>query len=163
MEYLIVGPDGKEYGPANMDVVKQWVAQNRIFPNTPMKNFASGQLTTAGEIPGLFQAPSTAPTIAPPPGPFSQPPTAPVKSSFVTTVDGLEKKELWGVIARCAAALIMFFVLHGFGLVFAGYAVVYAFQAQMRGSRYGIIAIVMSVCTAIVLAIGWGLRIGGPR
>lgn len=162
MEYLIIGPDGKEYGPANIDTVKQWVAENRIFPQTQLKNFASGQVLKASQIPGLFPDTLPAPAVAPPPGPFSQPPTAQPNNPFVTSVDGLERKELYGVILRCVGALIMFFVLHGFGVFFASYAVVYAIQAQQRGSRYGVISIVIAACTAIVLIVGWTLRLGGP-
>ncbi|MBS1707332.1 MAG: hypothetical protein JSS65_01280 [Armatimonadetes bacterium] len=64
------------------------------------------------------------------------------------------------VLGRCALALVLFFVLHGIGLVVAGYAVFYAFQLKAAGSKYGTFALIATISTFVVIGLGWFLRIG---
>jgi Domain of unknown function (DUF4190)/GYF domain 2 len=68
--YKIIGEDGKEYGPATGEQLRQWIAEGRVESRTPVFvdgakdwNFV-GLLT---EFAGCFAAPATPPAIAPPP------------------------------------------------------------------------------------------------
>src|SRR4051812_20967043 len=54
MQYFVIGPDGKEYGPATVDTLKEWVAQNRLGPQSMLKDFSSGVQLPASEVADLF-------------------------------------------------------------------------------------------------------------
>ena len=51
--YKIIGADGKEYGPVNLEQVKQWVGEGRITSQTRMQDTSTGQWKQASEIPEL--------------------------------------------------------------------------------------------------------------
>lgn len=58
---------------------------------------------------------------------------------------------------------MFFFVLHGLGLVFGIYAVIYGFQAHSSGHKYGTVALVVSPVSMVAILIGWGLRLQSMR
>jgi Domain of unknown function (DUF4190)/GYF domain 2 len=69
--YKIIGDDGKEYGPATAEQIRQWIAEGRVEKRTPI--FADGAkdwnfVALLPEFANCFAAPSTPPTIAPPRG-----------------------------------------------------------------------------------------------
>ena len=81
MQYYVIGPDGNKYGPADVPTLKQWIAENRLTPQSMVEDFNSGQRMPASSVPGLFEAGQTA-TATPTPGPsmgaaspYSQVPT----------------------------------------------------------------------------------------
>jgi hypothetical protein len=157
MDYLVAAPDGKEYGPVTLDQLRDWVQQDRVRPDTQLKNFHTGQPMAASAVPGLFGA------IAPPPATdWSQPPTPGTASSpgyqaARPTDDG--KGVFFGVIFRCALAIVLFFALHGIGLIFSGYALFYAIQSKASGHKFGLASLVVASVTFIVILIGWVLRL----
>ncbi|MFM9873819.1 MAG: hypothetical protein ACKVQS_10190 [Fimbriimonadaceae bacterium] len=160
MEYMVIGPDGAEYGPANVDTLKVWVSEGRLTADSQLKNFATGQMMVANSVPGLFAAvPSEVPYAHVPP------PTAPAAYPRTTGngfFDSIESSGVfWGIVARCAAALILFFVFHGLGMIFAIYAMVYAVQLKSAGSKYGVIALILAGITLVAVGIGWILRLQG--
>ncbi|PWU14747.1 MAG: hypothetical protein C5B50_16630 [Verrucomicrobia bacterium] len=62
--YKITGADGKEYGPVNLDQLRQWVAEGRITPQTRVKPEGTTDWRTALEIPevaALLAARTSAP------------------------------------------------------------------------------------------------------
>lgn len=67
MQYYVIGPDGSKYGPADAATLKQWVAENRLFPDTMLEDFGSGQRMPASSVPGLF-GDQAAPTATATPG-----------------------------------------------------------------------------------------------
>ncbi len=79
MEYFVVGPDGQEYGPASVDTLKQWAQENRLTPDTMLKNFQSGQTVAAKSVPGIFQ-------VNPPP--VGQPSAAGFGQQYATPPTG---------------------------------------------------------------------------
>ena len=174
MQYLVVGPDGKEYGPASVDTLKQWVAENRLLPTTQLRDFNTGQIVLASAVQGLFASqtpPAAVATATAPPGPaaapgqWSQPPqqgayyprTGMVSNSMSDSGMG----DVWGAIIRSVLAIVFFFVLHGIGIIFAGYGLYYAIQAQSKGHRLGWVAIVIASVTLVAIGIGWLLRFNG--
>ncbi len=73
-QYSVVAADGKEYGPADLETLRQWVREGRVVKATHIKK-ASGGTTFAGKLPellDLFPArdAATVPGQAPPPQPL---------------------------------------------------------------------------------------------
>lgn len=69
--YKIIGQDGKQYGPATGEVIRQWITEGRVESRTPV--FVDGAMdwNFVGLLPefaGCFTAPVAPPAIAPPPG-----------------------------------------------------------------------------------------------
>jgi hypothetical protein len=67
--YKIIGEDGKEYGPATAEQIRQWIAEGRVERRTPI--FVDGAkdwnfVALLPEFTGYFPAATTPPTIAPP-------------------------------------------------------------------------------------------------
>jgi len=53
-EEWIVRVHGKEYGPANLDTLREWKAEGRLLPANEARRANVDLWITAGEIPGLF-------------------------------------------------------------------------------------------------------------
>jgi hypothetical protein len=53
-EEWIVRVDGTEYGPANIETLREWKAEGRLLPTNEARRANVNVWTTAGEIPGLF-------------------------------------------------------------------------------------------------------------
>src|SRR5437868_2247887 len=51
--YKILGADGKEYGPVDLDQLKQWVIQGRANPQTRVQVSGSTEWKPAAEVPEL--------------------------------------------------------------------------------------------------------------
>ena len=66
----IVRVQGTEYGPANIETLREWKAEGRLLPVNEARRANVDLWTTAAEIPGLFNVPPAVPfTDA-----FTQPP-----------------------------------------------------------------------------------------
>jgi hypothetical protein len=165
MDYFVIGPDGKEYGPASLDTLRSWVAENRILPTTMLKSQQSGLTVAASSIAALF--PQSPPQVtAPPVGDWSRPPTAAASyprsgpgGPRLYTDDG--KMDVVWAIVRSALALVFFFVLGGLGVIISIYAIVYAFRAREKGHKLANVGIAISVATLVLICIGWALRLNG--
>lgn len=155
MDYIVVGTDGKDYGPIAEEVLKIWASEDRVRPESTVKEFLTGRTFLARDVPGLFA------TVNNSANPYTTPPAAYVAPVYAPTVskDAESTGPLWGVVLRCAAALVLFFVLHGLGIVFSAYAMYYAIQAKNEGNKYGVICIVIASVTLLVVGAGWILRI----
>jgi len=55
-EEWIVRVDGREYGPANIDTLREWKAEGRVLPANEARRADADLWTSASEIPGLFDA-----------------------------------------------------------------------------------------------------------
>ena len=53
-EEWIVRVHGKEYGPADIDTLREWRREGRLLPENEARNADADVWATAGEIPGLF-------------------------------------------------------------------------------------------------------------
>ena len=54
-EEWIVRVDGTEYGPANIDTLREWKAEGRVLPANEARPADAELWTLAAEIPGLFE------------------------------------------------------------------------------------------------------------
>jgi len=69
MRYYVIAPDGSRFGPADVALLNRWIAEGRVFPNTPLIFEATGENCLAGQVPGL--------TFTAPPIGYAPPPAAP--------------------------------------------------------------------------------------
>jgi hypothetical protein len=53
-EEWIVRVDGRDYGPANIDTLREWKAEGRVLPANEARRADAELWTLAAEIPGLF-------------------------------------------------------------------------------------------------------------
>src|SRR5258707_3583828 len=61
----IVRVQGTEYGPANMETLREWKAEGRLLPVNEARRADVDLWTTAAEIPGLFSVPPVLPISEP--------------------------------------------------------------------------------------------------
>jgi hypothetical protein len=59
-EEWIVRVQGKEYGPANIDTLREWKREGRLLPENEARNMGADLWSTAAAIPGLFDAGASA-------------------------------------------------------------------------------------------------------
>jgi hypothetical protein len=67
--YKIIGEDGKEYGPATAEQIRQWAAEGRVEHRTPIFVDGAKDWNFVGLLPefaNCFAASSAPPPIAPP-------------------------------------------------------------------------------------------------
>ena len=171
MQYMVVAPDGKEYGPADIDTLKQWASQNRLQPMSKLRDFNTGQIIFASSLKDVFPQQQPQPPTGPPPsesGAWSQPPSA---ASYPRTAPIGEYKQqafygqdtgmgdVWGSLIRSGLALLFFFVLGGIGIIFAAYGLYYGIQAKLKGHKLGWVALIISSLTFLAVLIGWLFRL----
>jgi len=60
-EEWIVRVQGREYGPANVETLREWKAEGRLLPVNEARRADVDLWTTAAEIPGLFSLPPPLP------------------------------------------------------------------------------------------------------
>ncbi len=77
-EEWIVRVQGTEYGPANIETLREWKAEGRLLPANEARQANVDVWTTAAEIPGLFNAPPPVPFA----GDATQPPVQFSRRSF---------------------------------------------------------------------------------
>src|SRR5258705_4369229 len=61
----IVRVQGTEYGPANIETLREWKAEGRLLPVNEARRADVDLWTTAAEIPGLFTVPPVVPISEP--------------------------------------------------------------------------------------------------
>jgi hypothetical protein len=64
-EEWIVRVDGREYGPANIDTLREWKAEGRVLPANEARRADTELWSLAAEIPGLFDEEALS-TVSPP-------------------------------------------------------------------------------------------------
>jgi hypothetical protein len=75
----IVRVQGTEYGPANIETLREWKAEGRLLPSNEARRANLDRWTTAAEIPGLFSVP---PAGVPSASAFTQPPVQASRRRF---------------------------------------------------------------------------------
>jgi hypothetical protein len=76
----MVRVQGTEYGPANIETLREWKAEGRLLPVNEARRADADLWTTAAEIPGLFSVPPAVPIAEPLP---RQTPTPVARRTFV--------------------------------------------------------------------------------
>ena len=63
-EEWIVRVEGQEYGPVDIDELREWKREGRLIPDNPVRRPGDPVWLTATDIPGLFPAPEAPPPQA---------------------------------------------------------------------------------------------------
>ena len=77
-QYFVVAADGKEYGPADLETLRQWVREGRVVHGTHIKKAGAG-VAYAGKMPELADLFPPRDTTASAPG--QPPPTQPLPAA----------------------------------------------------------------------------------
>jgi hypothetical protein len=155
MQYMVTGVDGKEYGPTDIATLKTWVAEGRLAPHSMLRDFLSGQTMPASSLSELFPVGAIAV------GAHNVPPVG----MGYPRVDHLAASDDFGggaftwVVVRAVGGILLFFVLHGIGLIIAGSGLVTAFQLKSSGSKYGLPSIIIASIAVVIIGIGWAIRL----
>ena len=155
-EFIVIGADGKEYGPVGFSTLQQWVNDNRVNANSVLKDPQSGATMLASTLPSLFP-PAVASSIdhgVPPQQPtvsYSQYPR--VGNQMGNSSNRFYRFGLSGVIFRCVMAIIIASVWHGIGFISAIYAAYYTFRAKKMDHEHANIMIGLVIVTFIVVSI----------
>jgi hypothetical protein len=162
MAYSVVGADGKEYGPVEVPALQAWLTEKRLTPESIVKDFMTGRQMKLAEVPGIVTAPPIAqPMGAQPMAGQASPYAGPSLSGYASpTVAPAKDNSGWllaGILFRCGGALLLFFVLHGIGLITGGYALFYAIQN--RNEKHGTLGLIVAGVTLLLIGIGWALRL----
>lgn len=81
MEFFVIFPDGRSFGPADVPTLAQWAKEGRLLPNTMLESLASRERMAAGSVAGIFPAQAPGPSgYAPLPG---ENPYAPQTSGYL--------------------------------------------------------------------------------
>jgi hypothetical protein len=91
MNYRIVGHDGKTYGPAGLDQIRQWIAQGRLESRTPILPEGAAEWTFIGLLPEFAAQFAGPPPLQAPPRFVLAP--APRTNNFA----------IWGLVCGCLA------------------------------------------------------------
>ncbi len=153
MQYKVIGSDGNEYGPVDVDTLRQWVAEGRIGQSTQMKDADTGRAFLAGSLTWLFPVANLYPQQN---TNFTQP-----NQSKKSHYGDESPFVLSGIVIRSVLAVILFFALHGLGVIVGGYAVYYAYQLNEDGSKYGKVGLAIAGTALLAICIGWALRLNG--
>ena len=78
-EEWIMRVQGKEYGPADIDTLREWKQEGRLLPENEARKPGADLWSTAAAIPGLFDVAALATASA---GPLAQPPLQVQHRSF---------------------------------------------------------------------------------
>jgi TM2 domain-containing membrane protein YozV len=69
--YKIIGADGQQYGPINLEQMRRWLAENRVRADTSVQAEGSSEWNPLSSFPELAaelkSAPPTIGSVAPPP------------------------------------------------------------------------------------------------
>lgn len=86
--YKIIGADGQQYGPATVEQIRRWLAENRVRSDTLVQQEGATEWKPLTSFPELAPDPSTAPppfgsTTVPP---YSSPRQAEISSKASTKI-----------------------------------------------------------------------------
>jgi hypothetical protein len=164
--YRIVGADGKLYGPATVEQLKQWISEGRANAQTQTLAEGATEWKPLGALPefaGLF-APPVPPVIGPPrPGP-------PAAGQRPRTNPFAMAGMIFGILAFACCPKVLFGVL---GLIFSliGLSQINRHPESYEGRGLAIAGLVLSIAGLLLfvgllilaLATGhfychWGIR-----
>ncbi len=85
-QYRVVAPDGKEFGPADLTTVVQWIREGRVLKNSRIRK-NDGAVVIAESLPEFFAA-------------FVTAPAGPIRPLIDTTVALPAEFTIWGFIGQ---------------------------------------------------------------
>jgi hypothetical protein len=148
--YKIIGEDGKEYGPATVGQIRQWIAEGRVERQTPIFVDGAKDWNFVGLLPeftGCFAASGTPPPIAPPPRGTS------VAGRMAKTNSYAQAGMIFGILSVTCCCGFPFGIL---GLVFSliGLSQISANPERHEGRGMAIAGLILSILS-LLLGAGW--------
>ncbi len=150
--YKIIGEDGKEYGPATIELVRQWIAEGRVESRTPVFVAGAKDWNFVGMLPefaGCFGVPST------PPPPIAPPPRSTATAGQVAKTNSYARAGLiCGILSvTCCCCGFPFGVL---GLIFSliGLSQINANPQTHEGRGMAIAGLILSILSLLLGAGG---------
>jgi hypothetical protein len=122
--YIIIGGDGKEYGPVTAAEVRQWIAEGRLNPQSRVKAESDAEFRPLEKFPDFADAFAPAP-IAPP-------------AASATAGDEDYELDLFGCVSQGWTLL-----KNNFGVLFASVLVLIVVSFVFSGVLGGIVALVV--------------------
>jgi hypothetical protein len=144
MQYVIIGGDGRQYGPVDLAQLKQWVTEGRVTWDSKVRNLDNGMNMKASNMPeldGCF-APTAHQHAAAVSGYMYLKPGARVgmKNPF---------GEFWTVLGLSIAGGIVSMCLGPFSLPFTLYAVYRAWEAMKDEEKLAGVAFAIAIIALI--------------
>jgi hypothetical protein len=100
--YRILGADGKEYGPVNSEVLRQWITEGRAHAHTKVKPEGGADWQTLASVPEFEAAFAAAP---------GAPPPLPVAAAETKTSGMAIASLVLGILGMCGITALMGLVL----------------------------------------------------
>jgi hypothetical protein len=152
--YKLIGTDGREYGPADADVVRQWIRENRVERQTPVFAPGSADWTFVGLLPEF--ANDFSGTLPPPIAPIAPLPPTPVPVPYLAKSESLAKAGMvCGILSVTIGCCCGGAPFNFLGMIFSLLALV---QISENPQRYGgrgmaIVGLILSLCGFVIFAL----------
>lgn len=166
--YKVVGSDGLEYGPADINTLREWISQGRLLPSTVVVDTVSGHRSLATDFPliaDLFVSAGVSSQQPP-----QQPPAASYGASYganYVAPNYYQRPPQSGVSPRSkiAAGLLALFLggigIHQFYLGKTGLGLAMLLLCVLTCGWGGIITGIWALVDAIILLTGSGKDVEG--
>ena len=143
--YKVIGSDGKTYGPAGPEKIREWIAQGRLEKRTPVLPEGAAEWTYLGLLPEFSRECGGTPPVIAPPGR--------TKKTNGLAIAGF----VCGLLSLpvCCCGGCPFNLL---GLVFSIIAMVQISRQTEKEEGWGL-ALAGLICSAASLLFGFGLGI----
>lgn len=152
-EEWIVRVQGREYGPVNIEALREWKAEGRLLPANDARRADIDVWTTAAQIPGLFNLPPAVPST----DAFTQPPAQLSRRSFAEILTETLQIYRKGFFQFLGLTLLVL-------LPSIGSQLVTAFVQPPRGSNIdlsSVLAAGIAFLTFILAIVLWPIYIAG--
>lgn len=146
MQYTVRGSDGADYGPVDLQTLKSWAADGRVFPDTLITDGLTNRQAPAKDFSelGLAAPASFTSTIEPPRGQTYQ-------GTYSVPND---RTRLWATIGWLALAIVLATIFRYSGIFVAGFNAYNAYQAKVNDDKYGNLGFAISVVGFLGI-LGW--------
>jgi hypothetical protein len=151
MQYTVLGSDGNQYGPVDLALLKQWVTEGRVLPDSQVTDNLSNRTMIASQMPelGLINRPSVTSN------PYAAPPAAYPRPGYETQLaQPIQGTVIGSVIFRIILAVGIASLTRSGGLIVSSFTVYYAVRALMNKDPNGILCVVLALLCLAAIG-GW--------
>lgn len=147
MQYSVRGSDGNDYGPVDLQTLKSWVADSRIFPDTLITDNLANRQFAAKELPELGLAQPAA-------NPYATGPVPPQGQSYPRQVYREEGTKLWAILFWLTIAFIFGSFTRTGGIFISVFGLYDGFRAKSNDDKYGNLCLGISIAGFLII-LGW--------